>query len=158
MPIPDQQKGGPRQWAAFFVPVALGGLAALWLRRYQRYSVSGRSMMPALEDGDWTVVDTRVYRRRLPRAGEIVVCTDPRELGRELIKRVIRVEAEGLWVEGDNTDESTDSRVFGVVPLRLVAGRVVARYWPRPACLAAMSASTTASVGKASGGGAAGST
>jgi len=37
----------------------------------------------------------------------------------------IMVSPESIFVMGDNRDASTDSRVFGSVPLNLVAGRVV---------------------------------
>ena len=35
-----------------------------------------------------------------------------------------------VWLEGDNAQDSTDSRMYGPVPTALVRGRVVARVWP----------------------------
>lgn len=35
-----------------------------------------------------------------------------------------------LWIEGDNTDNSTDSRNYGPIPMGLVRGRAVLRVWP----------------------------
>jgi hypothetical protein len=35
-----------------------------------------------------------------------------------------------IWVEGDNTANSTDSRDYGPLPLGLVKGRVLFRLWP----------------------------
>jgi len=91
-------------------------------------------MSPALRAGDRLLVEARTYRRRLPRVGEVVVASDPREPKRELIKRVIAVDAERLLVElrGDAPEASTDSRVFGPLPVAEVRWRVVGRYWPRP--------------------------
>ena len=34
------------------------------------------------------------------------------------------------WVLGDNLPESRDSRVYGPLPLALITGKVVAKYWP----------------------------
>jgi len=34
------------------------------------------------------------------------------------------------FVIGDDRDWSNDSRFFGPLPLRLIRGRVIARYWP----------------------------
>lgn len=35
-----------------------------------------------------------------------------------------------VWLEGDNAQDSTDSRLYGPVPTTLVRGRVIARIWP----------------------------
>jgi signal peptidase I len=35
-----------------------------------------------------------------------------------------------LWVEGDNPNNSSDSRAYGAIPASLVVGRVVLRIWP----------------------------
>ncbi|CAM9526924.1 unnamed protein product, partial [Phaeothamnion confervicola] len=35
-----------------------------------------------------------------------------------------------VWLEGDNPDNSTDSRSYGPVPLAMIRGRVWARLWP----------------------------
>ncbi len=47
-----------------------------------------------------------------PRVGSVVVA---RHEGRPLIKRVVKLEAELVWLEGDNRTASTDSRQFGPV-------------------------------------------
>jgi nickel-type superoxide dismutase maturation protease len=84
-------------------------------------------MLPAYGPGDWLVVDTAAFRRRLPRVGEVVVARDPRHATRKLIKRVKSVDANGnIWLEGDNAGASTDSRHFGAV--EQVAGLVRWRY------------------------------
>lgn len=35
-----------------------------------------------------------------------------------------------IWIEGDNSENSSDSRYYGPVPLGLVKSRVVCRLWP----------------------------
>jgi nickel-type superoxide dismutase maturation protease len=96
-----------------------------------RVAVAGDSMSPALADGDWLLC-RRLREGRRPRVGDVVVVRRPdRDL--LLVKRVVRREPEGWWVEGDNSARSDDSRVFGVVPDRDVVARVLLRYAPRPA-------------------------
>jgi len=56
-----------------------------------------------------------------------VVAWHPTASGRRLIKRLIRIDASGLWLEGDNPDASTDSRQLGPLPVNLLIGVVVAR-------------------------------
>lgn len=91
-----------------------------------RVAVQGESMAPRLRDGDWLVVRWRVS----VRAGDVVVARRPDRPDLLLIKRAVRREPGGWWLEGDNRNASDDSRLFGVVPDGLVLGRVVARYWP----------------------------
>ncbi|MBV9291003.1 MAG: S26 family signal peptidase [Frankiales bacterium] len=86
-------------------------------------------MAPALRDGDQLLV-VRVGRRRPPREGDVVLVELPdRPLA---VKRVRRLDASGIWVEGDNPDGSTDSRTLGALAAEAVVGRVLARLWPRP--------------------------
>lgn len=42
----------------------------------------------------------------------------------------VKVPGDGLYVLGDNTDSSLDSRYWGYVPLENVKGRAFLRYWP----------------------------
>jgi mitochondrial inner membrane protease subunit 1 len=35
-----------------------------------------------------------------------------------------------VWLEGDNASNSSDSRVYGPLPMALIQGRVIARLWP----------------------------
>ena len=107
---------------------------ATGLTDFDVVAVTGDSMSPALRAGDRLLVESRTYRRRLPRVGEVVVAPDPREPERELVKRVTAVDAQRSLVElrGDAPEASTDSRLFGPVPASAVRWRVVGRYWPRP--------------------------
>ena len=63
--------------------------------------------------------------------GEVVLAGDPREPGRELVKRVTAVRDGRVELRGDAPGASTDSRHFGWLPLERVRWRVALRYWPR---------------------------
>lgn len=93
---------------------------------FTRVMVGGYSMLPALHPGDYVVV----RRRARLRAGHVVVARHPGRPTLLTIKRLVRREGEGWWIEGDNPDASDDSRTFGPVGDDLVVGRVVVRYWP----------------------------
>jgi nickel-type superoxide dismutase maturation protease len=92
--------------------------------------VTGQSMVPALRPGDWLLV--RSGARIAP--GNVVVARHPREEDVLIVKRAARREADGWWLESDNQRAAgrQDSWDFGAVPDRLIVGRVVLRYWPRP--------------------------
>lgn len=89
-------------------------------------------MAPTLLPGDRLLVDTRAFRKRLPRVGEVIVFADPEAPGRWLVKRVSRVdEASGaVEVRGDAAELSRDSRRFGPLPARLLVGRAYRLYFP----------------------------
>ena len=118
-------------------PVLVFGLLtatvlAGWLgkKRFTTYEIAGNSMLPTFSPGDYLMVDLAAYRRTAPRRGEVVLVQDPSDAGRTLVKRIGSTEPNGrVWLVGDNPAESTDSRAFGPVPVSLIAGRVVWRYW-----------------------------
>lgn len=122
------RKGGQFLLVTLFA-AALVGFLALAARRFSRFAVSGSSMSPAHNHGDWLLVDQHAFRRRLPRRGEVVILRDPREPRRHIIKRVSAVTLHGqLDVRGDNPAESTDSRAFGPVSPSLLIGKVRWRF------------------------------
>jgi nickel-type superoxide dismutase maturation protease len=103
-------------------------LIAVARRRLDVVEVRGRSMAPSLQPGDRLVV---VRSRRPPRTGDVVLALDPRAAGRELVKRVARVDRSGgVTLRGDNLAFSTDARAFGTLPLSAIRWRVALRYWP----------------------------
>jgi len=97
-----------------------------------RFRVEERSMSPALDPGNYVIVNRWAYRRHEPAIGDLVVLQDPQREGRFLCKRIAEVEASGLYiVRGDNAAVSRDSRTFGPVPRRLILGKVWTSVRPR---------------------------
>jgi nickel-type superoxide dismutase maturation protease len=95
--------------------------------------VAGDSMEPTLRQGDRVLVDRWTYRHRAARNGEIVLVRGPADV--PMVKRVATPRTtedadNGIWVLGDNTEHSVDSRRFGALPARRLRGRVIYRYWP----------------------------
>lgn len=87
--------------------------------------VRGRSMEPTLYDGDRLLL---LHGGR-PRPGRLVVVRLPD--GTIAVKRAVRREPEGWWVERDNPRVGVDSWSIGAVPDRDVVARVLARIPPR---------------------------
>jgi nickel-type superoxide dismutase maturation protease len=102
----------------------LGGLIAA-RRLLDAVEVRGHSMAPTLLSGDRLLV-----ARFGPRIGGVVLAPDPRDAGRELVKRVVSIDAFGVTVRGDNPVASTDARTFGAIPADRIRWRVLLRYWP----------------------------
>jgi nickel-type superoxide dismutase maturation protease len=85
--------------------------------------VQGPSMSPTLRHGDAILV----VRTSRVRPGDVVVARFADVPGL-VVKRAVRVDGAGWWVEGDNQAVRDDSRRYG--PARIV-GRVLLRWWPR---------------------------
>jgi nickel-type superoxide dismutase maturation protease len=86
------------------------------------YKVKDNSMIPTILDGDY-VISIGWYGNI--RRGDIVVLRHPAGAMR-LVKRVERVDADSVYVVGDNRAESEDSRNFGAVKRQSLLGKVVA--------------------------------
>jgi phage repressor protein C with HTH and peptisase S24 domain len=90
---------------------------------YFRVRVAGPSMVPALRHGDAVVV----RRGGRIRPGDLVLARFRARPDLLVVKRAVRRQDEGWWVEGDNSLVTDDSRRYGAAD---VVGRVVWRYWP----------------------------
>ena len=107
-------------------------------------------MRPAIESGDWLLVDPTTDR--WPRRGSVVVFREP-EGGALAVKRVaggpgdripfadgyLDLADDEAWLLSDATTqqaaeagfgEPVDSRIYGPVPLELLVGRAWFRYAP----------------------------
>ena len=107
--------------------IAVLALALVAGRLVDLVQVRGRSMLPTLRPDDRLVV---VRSLRPVRVGDVVLALDPRDAGRELVKRVAAIGPEGVTLHGDNPSISSDGRTFGALPATAIRWRAIARCWP----------------------------
>jgi len=104
------------------------------MRRHRRWGivhVAGTSMLPTLREGDRLLVRWG----GAPRAGRMVVLRLPAGTGGSggtgepvlAVKRVLRRDGPGWWVERDNPAEGVDSWQVGAIPDGDVLAAVVCR-------------------------------
>ena len=93
-------------------------------RKLGTVAVAGESMAPTFRAGDWLFV---MWGGEF-HLGQTVLIERQAQPGVFLIKRVIRMEADKYWVEGDNKEESTDSRQWGALEHSEIVATVVFRF------------------------------
>jgi signal peptidase I len=110
----------------------------------QPFIVSGPSMEPTFNNGDYLIVDELSYRFENPKIGDVVVFRYPLDPSKFFIKRIggvpgdtvkiegknITLEAGEYYVLGDNSLQSSDSRIWGTVSKNLLVGKTLLRLWP----------------------------
>jgi phage repressor protein C with HTH and peptisase S24 domain len=82
-------------------------------------------MEPTLRDGDLLLVRPGVR----PVAGDLVVARLPEREGL-VVKRAVRHDSDGWWLERDNPREGVDSWSVGAIADSDVVARVDRRLWP----------------------------
>ena len=76
-------------------------------------------MLPFLKPGQ-DVVSVNWFYKVQP--GDMVVI---KQDGKEMVKRIQKIDGRCIFVAGDNSKESTDSRHFGPIRLDQVVGKVI---------------------------------
>ncbi|VVT44038.1 uncharacterized protein SAPINGB_P000271 [Magnusiomyces paraingens] len=120
---------------------------------YEISETQGESMLPTLNySGDFVHTNKLCARGRGCQVGDMIVALKPTDPAQRVCKRItgmpgdiiavdpsvdfkenrgkepayIKVPEGHCWVTGDNLSRSLDSRSYGVLPLGLVKGKIVA--------------------------------
>jgi signal peptidase I len=138
----------------------------------QPFIVSGESMIPTFNNGEYLIVDELSYLVGEPVRNDVVIFRFPNDTKRYFIKRIIGMPNEEIiindgsvtiknssypegftlaepyineqfdtsssfftkdneyFVMGDNRNRSSDSRVWGILPRKLIVGRAYLRLLP----------------------------
>lgn len=93
------------------------------LNIYNPVVVNGSSMYPTLESGDTLFMNKHYTNIEI---GDIVV-VEPLVCfrGKIIIKRVTNIRDGEIFLEGDNKENSLDSRIVGWIPIEHVLGVII---------------------------------
>ncbi|XP_056641355.1 mitochondrial inner membrane protease subunit 1 [Diorhabda sublineata] len=106
---------------------------------------SGPSMEPTLHSDDVLLTEHVSTLRNKINKGDIVIAKCPTNPNQQICKRVVALPGEKVktgftshvyvpighvWLEGDNSYNSLDSRSYGPVPQGLIKSRAVCKVWP----------------------------
>lgn len=82
--------------------VVFGAIFALiYLFIAQPHKVSGLSMFPTFDNGDYIMTDKITYRFRDPERGDVVVLKNPRDESQDFIKRIVGLPGETIEVSNN---------------------------------------------------------
>ena len=101
---PTQDTKTPKQ-QSFLVELLKFGFVALVIvlpiRLYvaQPFIVSGASMEPTFENGEYLIIDELSYRFNTPARGDVVIFRYPKDTSKFFIKRIVGLPGEKLIVE-----------------------------------------------------------
>lgn len=103
-------------------------------------------MEPTLQSNNILITEHLTPRFHRLRKGDIIIAKNPSNPKQNICKRITGVSGDKVrgqfslrshivprghvWLEGDNSSNSADSRLYGPVPEGLIKSRVVGRVWP----------------------------
>lgn len=89
-------------WKDFFrfTLIALAIVIPFRLYIAQPFMVSGASMSPTFETGQYLIVDELSYRLESPKRGDVVILKKPRQESEFLIKRIVGLPGETVIIKG----------------------------------------------------------
>lgn len=114
--------------------ILLSALVVIFFRRFTVIKINGRSMYPTLKPGQLRLMDRKFNSADIPHFDDldymenrIFVMWSP--TGLPIIKRLTRIDQfinhREYFVEGDNPDESLDSRQHGTLRKEGFIGELV---------------------------------
>ncbi|XP_071642026.1 mitochondrial inner membrane protease subunit 1-like [Temnothorax longispinosus] len=105
---------------------------------------SGPSMEPTLYTNDVLLLERISVRLQRLEKGDIVISKCPNNPEQNICKRIVGLPGDRIrngftvttipyghvWLEGDNRNNSIDSRVYGPIPQGLLRGRALCKILP----------------------------
>ncbi len=82
---------------------------------FQPFVVTGDSMRPNFEDGNYLIIDELTYRLREPARGEVVVLRFPNDPSQFFIKRIVGLPNERIVIENGQVKLYNDQNPEGTV-------------------------------------------
>lgn len=79
-------------------------------------------MLPTLKPGQEVITFNWAYLFFKPKVGDIIVF---KKAGKLMVKRIHTLNDRLIYVQGDNKEDSTDSRKFGWLSSKDILGKVI---------------------------------
>lgn len=116
----------------------LFGIVIIRIFVFSAVRVSGISMIPTLQDEQIIFVNKMAYWKNAPQNGDIVIVREPID-NIQVVKRIVGTPGTAItiedktfilkedeyYIEGDNRDNSIDSRAYGPIRSERIIGKVI---------------------------------
>src|SRR3989338_1904124 len=99
---PAEKKAGSWWELVRFALIALLIVIPVRILVAQPFVVSGSSMQPTFENGDYLIIDELSYRLSLPKRYDVVVFRYPGDTKKFFIKRIIGLPNETVQIQGED--------------------------------------------------------
>ncbi len=109
--------------ALSFAAIALAIVLPIRLFVAQPFVVSGASMEPTFEDGEYLIVDEASYHLGEPVRGDVVIFRYPKDETKYFIKRIVGLPGETVHLKGDAVTVTTKDGSVISIPEPYVAHR-----------------------------------
>ena len=89
-----------------------------------RFKIIGHSMEPQIKNGQSVLVSNISYLFKTPKINDIVAFKDINNV-QILVKRITKIQNSKYFIEGDNQEDSLDSRKLGLISRDKIIGEVI---------------------------------
>ncbi|MDP3994031.1 MAG: signal peptidase I [Candidatus Doudnabacteria bacterium] len=120
----DETNQNPKTWAAVglfvfdFIKIFVIAVAIIvpirWFL-FQPFVVTGDSMRPNFQDGDYLIIDEISYRFREPDRGDVIVLRFPNDESQFFIKRIVGLPNDRVVVENGKVEIYNTEHPQGLV-------------------------------------------
>ena len=87
-----------------------------------KFKIQGHSMEPTIKNGQTVLVSSLPYIFKKPKVNDVIALENGNKI---LIKRILKMNAQEVFIAGDNLEDSLDSRKFGMVSKNKILGKVI---------------------------------
>ena len=88
-----------------------------------KFRVVGHSMEPQIKSGEVVLVSSIPYLFKIPKISDIVAFKDNTDI--ILIKRIVKIQDGKYFMQGDNKQDSLDSRKLGLISKDQIIGEII---------------------------------
>jgi nickel-type superoxide dismutase maturation protease len=89
-----------------------------------RFKIIGHSMEPQIKAGEPVLVSGVPYWFKKPKINDIVAFKS-NSGGTVFVKRIVSIQNNKYFIEGDNKSDSLDSRKFGPISRNQIIGEII---------------------------------
>jgi len=93
--------------------------------QFRLLRISGHSMEPTIKNGSVVVISNILFMFKTPKEKDIIAFKNKDKV---FIKRISKINNGKYFLEGDNKNDSLDSRKIGLIEGKDIIGKVILKF------------------------------